>query len=50
MTVIRLPMTYEAECWPIKKQNMHKMDVAKKRMLMSMCGKTRNDKIRKEHF
>ena len=43
-------MTYEAECWPFKKQHMHKMNVAKMRMLRWMCGKTRIDKIRNEHF
>ena len=32
-------MTYGVECWSIKKQNMHKMDVAKMRMLRLMCGK-----------
>ena len=32
-TAIRPTMTYGAECWPIKKQHMHKMDVAKMRMM-----------------
>ena len=43
-------MTYEVECWPIKKQHMHKMDVAEMRMLRWMYGKTRNDKIRNDRF
>ena len=30
---IRLAMTYGAECWPIKKQHMYKMDVVEMRML-----------------
>ena len=47
---IRPTMTYGAECWPIKKQDMHKMDVAESRMLRWMCGKTRKDKIKNECF
>ena len=43
-------MTYGAKCWPIKKQHMHKMDVADMRMLRWMCGKTRKDKIKNECF
>ena len=49
-TVNRPAMTYGAECWPIKKEYMHKMDVAEMRMLRWMCGKTRKDKIRNEYF
>lgn len=32
-TMIRLIMTYRAECWPIRKQHMHKVSLAKMRML-----------------
>ena len=49
-TTIRPVLTYGAECWPIKKQHMHKMDVANMGMLKWMCGKARKDKIRNEHF
>ena len=49
-TAIGPAMTYGADCWPIKKQHMYKMDVTEMRMLMSMCGKTRKDKIRNECF
>ena len=31
--ITRPAMTYGAECWPIKKQHMHKMSVAEMRML-----------------
>ena len=48
--VIRPAITYGARCWPIKKQHMHKMDVAGVRMLRLMYGKTWKDKIRNEHF
>ena len=41
-------MTYVVECWPIKKQHIHKMDVAEMRMLRWMCSKTTKDKIRKK--
>ena len=43
-------MTYKAECQPIKKQQMHKMDIAEMIMLRQMYGKTKNDKIKNEHF
>ena len=49
-TIIRLAMTYAAECLPIKKQHMHKMDIAEMRMLRWMCAKTRKDIIRNEYF
>ena len=37
-TAIRPAMTYGAECWPIKKQQMNKMDVVAMRILRRMCG------------
>ena len=43
--MIRPAMTYGAECWPIKKQHMHKMDV-----LRWMCSKSRKDKIKNERL
>ena len=39
-------MTYGAECWPIKKKHMHKIDVAEMRIMRWMCGKSRKDKIK----
>ena len=48
MIAIKPAMTYEAECWSIKKQHMHKKDVVEMRMLRWMCGKTRHDRIRNE--
>ena len=47
---IRPAITYGAKCWPIKKEHVHKMDVAEIKMLRWMCGKTRTDKIRNEDF
>ena len=49
-TMIRPVMTYGVECWPSKKQYMHKIDVIEMRMLRWMCGKSRKDKIRNERF
>ncbi|KAK9140212.1 hypothetical protein Scep_009893 [Stephania cephalantha] len=45
-TAIRLAMLYGSECWAVKQQQLHKMNVAKMRMLRWMCGKTRKDRIR----
>ena len=42
-----IPITsYGAKCCPIKKQHMHKMSVAKMRILRWMCGKIRKDRIK----
>ena len=49
-TAIRLAMTYGEDCWSIKKQHMHKMNVAKMGMLRWMCDKTRKNKIKNERF
>ena len=43
-------MSYGVECQAIKKQHIHKMDVAKMRILRWMSGKIKKDKIRNEHF
>ena len=47
-TAIRPAMLYVMESWAVKHQHVHKMGVAKIRMLRWMCGHTRNDKIRNE--
>ncbi|KAM2968345.1 hypothetical protein FF1_028501 [Malus domestica] len=47
-TAIRLAMLYGTECWVVKHQHVHKMDVAEMRMLRGMCGHTRKDKIGNE--
>ncbi|KAK9088689.1 hypothetical protein Scep_027771 [Stephania cephalantha] len=39
-------MLYGSECWAVKQQQLHKMNVAEMRMLRWMCGKTRKDRIR----
>ena len=49
-TTIRPTITYGVECWPIKKQYMHKIDIVEIRILNWMCGKTRNARIRNEYF
>lgn len=43
-------MTYGTYCWPIKRQHIHKMDVAEMKKLKLMCGKPRKNKIRYECF
>ncbi|KAK9101124.1 hypothetical protein Scep_024554 [Stephania cephalantha] len=45
-TAIRPAMLYGSECWVVKQQQLHKMNVAEMRMLRWMCGKTRKDRIR----
>ncbi|KAK9118568.1 hypothetical protein Scep_016661 [Stephania cephalantha] len=45
-TAIRPAMLYGSECWAVKQQQLHKMNVAEMRMLRWMCGKTREDRIR----
>ena len=49
-TTIRLAMAYGVEFCLFNKQHMHKIDVVEMRILRCMCGRTRNDKIRNEHF
>ncbi|KAK9098676.1 hypothetical protein Syun_025721 [Stephania yunnanensis] len=45
-TAIRPAMLYGSECWAVKQQQLHKVNVAEMRMLRWMCGKTRKDRIR----
>ena len=46
--VVRSALLYGAECWPIKKSQVHRMKVVEMRMIRWMCGHTRLDKIRNE--
>ena len=47
-TAIRQSMFYGMECWAVKHQHVHKMNIEEMRMLRWMCGHTRKDKIRNE--
>ena len=40
-------MLYGTECWMVKHQYIHKINVIEMRMLRWMCGHTRNDKVPK---
>ena len=47
-TTVKPSLLYGTECWAIKKQHTHKINVAEIRMLRWMCGKTKMDKVRNE--
>ena len=47
-TVVRPTILYGSGCWATKLQHIDWMNVAEMRMLRSMCGHTRLDKIRNE--
>ena len=49
-TAVRPAMLYGAECWAVKREQMHKMSVAEMRMLRWMCGKTKKDRIRNDRI
>ncbi|PKA58475.1 ataxia telangiectasia mutated family protein [Apostasia shenzhenica] len=38
-------MIYGAECWPVKRKHINKINIAEMRMLRWMCGYTRKDKM-----
>jgi len=44
--VVRPALFYGAECWPIKKNQVHRLMVAEMRMIRWMCGYTGLDRIR----
>ncbi|XP_070017847.1 uncharacterized protein [Nicotiana sylvestris] len=44
--VVRPAIMYGAECWPVKKSHIQRMEVEEMRMLKWMCGHTRMDNIR----
>ena len=50
MIAIRPAITYEIECWSIKKEQMHRMTAVEMKMLRWIDGKIRKDRIRNEHF
>ncbi|KAK9163566.1 hypothetical protein Syun_004468 [Stephania yunnanensis] len=39
-------MLYGSECWAVKQQQLHKVNVSEMRMFRWMCGKTRKYRIR----
>ena len=45
MVSIRIALLYESECWPSKKENERKMEVAEMRMLRWSCGRILADRI-----
>ena len=47
-TAVRPALLYGTECWAVKHNHVHKMNVAEMRMLRWMCGHTRKDKLRNE--
>ena len=47
---IRPALLYGSECWPVKKNFEHKMEVTEMRMLRWMCGHTLMDRIRNQEF
>ena len=49
-TVVRPALIYGAETWALKKAQEKKLEVADMRMLRSMCGVTKLDKIRNERI
>ena len=49
-TVIRPVLSYGSECWAIKKQQEHKMDVSEMKMLRLSSGYTLKDRIRNDHI
>ena len=49
-TAIRPALSYGSECWAIKKQQEHKMDVSEMKMLRWSSGYTLKDKIRNDHI
>ena len=49
-TTIRPALSYGSECWAIKKQQEHKMDVSEMKMLRWSSGYTLKDRIRNDHI
>jgi hypothetical protein len=45
---VRSVMSYGAECWAIKVDDVRKMETTEMRMLRMMCGKTLRDRVRSE--
>ena len=49
-TVVRLDMLYGADTWATTKGQEARLELNEMRLLRWMCGVTRRDKIRNEHF
>ena len=49
-TVVRPVMGYGSECWALKKAQEKKVQVAEMRMLRSMCGVSRKDRLENEYI
>ena len=47
---VRSAMSYGAECWAMKVDDMRKMETTEMRMLRMMCGKTLRDRVRSERI
>jgi len=45
---VRSVMSYGAECWAMKVDDLRKMETTEMRMLRLMCGKTLKDRVRSE--
>ena len=48
--VTRLSMIYIAKCWVFKRQHVGKVSIVDRRILRSICGKTRRDKVKNGFF
>ena len=46
--VVRPALLFDAECWPVKRYHIQRMQVAEMRMICWMCGHTRLERIRNE--
>ena len=47
---VRSALSYGAECWATKAEDMRKMETTEMRMLRMMCGKTLKDRVRSERI
>ena len=45
---MRPVLLYSTECWAVKSEHENQVNVAEKRMLRWMSGKTRHDRIRND--
>ena len=47
---VRSVLSYGAECWAMKVDDVRKMETTEMRMLRMMCGKTLKDRVRSERI